>query len=415
MRTAGKANGPHPALAHFPVRDGEIHIGGIPLRRLALRVGRTPFYAYDRGLIAARVQALRAVLPAPIRLHYSVKANPMPALVTYLAALVDGLDVASSGELRLALDTGMQARHISFTGPGKSAGELEQAVAAGVVINIESERELATLSDICRRHGMSARVAVRVNPDFEVKTAGMKMGGGARQFGVDAAQVPALLAQLRAPAFEFVGLHIFAASQVLGGTLLAESLKQSYALACALADQAPQPLRSINLGGGFGIPYFPGEGALDLTPVARQLEEITADAAARFPDVQLHLELGRYLVGEAGVYVTRVIDKKHSRGRTFLVTDGGMNHHLAASGNLGQVIRRNYPVLLGGRMEQATLPEPVSVVGPLCSPLDMLADQVLLPEAEPGDLVVVLQSGAYGASASPGGFLSHSAVLEVLV
>jgi diaminopimelate decarboxylase len=415
MTSAAAIAVPHTAIAGFPVVGGEISIGGVALTRLAQRVGATPFFAYDRELISARVAMLRKVLPRAVRLHYSLKANPMPALVGHMAGSVDGFDVASAAELRTALNAGMRPEGISFSGPGKSDAELAQAVAAGICVNIESAREAAALMKASRDMGLAPRVAVRINPDFEVKASGMKMGGGAQQFGIDADQVPALLAEIADGGLDWLGLQIFAASQNLRGELIAQALRQSYALAVQLAAHGRKPLRSLNLGGGFGIPYFPGEQPLDLAPIAAELAEIANDAASRFPQAQLNLELGRYLVGEAGVYVARVVDKKISRGQVFLVLDGGMNHHLAASGNLGQVIRRNYPVVIGARMDQAHNVRPVSIVGPLCTPLDRLADQVPLPEAEVGDLVVVLQSGAYGASASPSAFLGHPPALEVLV
>ena len=173
-------------------------------------------------------------------------------------------------------------------------------------------------------------------------------------------------------------------------------------------------MRSLNLGGGFGIPYFPGEQRLDLAPIADNLQRLRERAARDLPAATIVLELGRYLVGEAGVYVTRILDRKESRGKVFLVTDGGLNHHLSASGNFGQVIRKNYPVAIGNRQGDAALEE-ATVVGPLCTPLDLLADRMTLPVAQAGDLVVVFQSGAYGASASPQAFLGHAACTEVLV
>lgn len=413
MTSAAAIPAPHSAIAGFPVVGGEISIGGIALRRLAQRVGATPFFAYDRAAISARVAMLRDRLPRTVRLHYSLKANPMPALVGHMAGLVDGFDVASAAELRAALNAGMRPEGISFSGPGKSDAELAQAAAAGICVNVESRREIGVLMKASHDMGLRPRVALRINPDFEVKASGMKMGGGAQQFGVDADQVPALLAEIAGVGLEWLGLQVFAASQNLRGELIAQALRQSYALALQLAEG--KPLRSLNLGGGFGIPYFPGEQPLDLAPIAAAMAEIAGDAASRFPQAQLILELGRYLVGEAGVYVARVVDKKTSRGQVFLVLDGGMNHHLAASGNLGQVIRRNYPVVIGTRMDQARDVRPTSIVGPLCTPLDRLADQAPLPDAEVGDLVVVLQSGAYGASASPSAFLGHPPALEVLV
>ncbi len=406
----------HAPMDRFAVRDGELQVGGLPLSRLAARVGQTPFYAYDRQLLTQRVGELRAALPATLKLHYAMKANPMPALVGHLAGLVDGIDVASGGELRIALDSGADPREISFAGPGKQAGELRQAVAAGVLINLESFREVALLAGIGRELGLPARVAVRVNPDFELKSSGMKMGGGPKQFGVDAEQVPALLAEIRraGDALAFEGFHLFAGSQNLRPEAIVEAQCKSYALALRLAADAPAPVRTLNLGGGFGIPYFPGEQRLDLAPIGTNLADIAGRAARELPQAALVIELGRYLVGEAGIYVARVLDRKISRGQVFLVTDGGLHQHLAASGNFGQVIRKNYPVAIGTRM-QAPRSETASVVGPLCTPLDLLAERMPLPEAYPGDLVVVFQSGAYGPSASPQAFLGHPPPVEVLV
>lgn len=404
----------HTPMTQFQTAGNELLINGQPLSRLSARVGQTPYYAYDRSLLSARVAALRAALPAAVQLHYAMKANPMPALVAHMAGLVDGIDVASGGELLVALDAGAKPQDISFAGPGKTERELAQAVAAGILINVESFREVPLLADIQQRLGLPARVAVRVNPDFELKSSGMKMGGGPKQFGVDAEEVPRLLQEIQAATLAFEGFHLFAGSQNLKSEAIIEAQQKSYALASRLAEHAPAPLRFLNLGGGFGIPYFPGEAPLDLTPIAANLHELAARAAEDFPAAQLVIELGRYLVGEAGVYVARVLDKKISRGQTYLITDGGLHHHLSASGNFGQVIRKNYPVAIGNRMDSQAL-ESVSIVGPLCTPLDTLAERMSLPVAQPGDLVVIYQSGAYGASASPQRFLGHPAVVEVLV
>ncbi|WP_407281112.1 pyridoxal-dependent decarboxylase, exosortase A system-associated [Aromatoleum evansii] len=401
-------------MTQFPIRDGELIVGGVPLTRLAARVGQTPFYAYDRQLLDARVGELREALPDAIDLHYAVKANPMPALVGVMAELVDGLDVASAGELRIALDAGCPPADISFAGPGKRDTELEQAVAAGVLLNVESAGELRRLADISARLGWPARVALRVNPDFELKSSGMKMGGGPKPFGVDAEAVPELLAEVGCLGLSFEGFHLFAGSQNLRAEAIVEAQQKSFELALRLADAAPSPVRVLNLGGGFGIPYFPGETRLDLGPIGANLAEIAHAAQSRMPDANLVIELGRYLVGEAGIYVSRVVDRKVSRGQVFLVCDGGLHHHLSASGNFGQVIRKNYPTAIGNRAD-ATATTVTTAVGPLCTPLDLLAERMPLPDAQVGDLVVIFQSGAYGASASPQAFLGHPAVVEVLV
>jgi diaminopimelate decarboxylase len=379
----------HASTDQFPVQGNELLVGGIPLTRLAARVGQTPYYAYDRALLTRRVADLRAALPAGIKLHYAMKANPMPAVVNHMARLVDGIDVASALELNVALDSGADPHEISFAGPGKGDDELRKAVASGILINIESFREVGVLAAIQRETGWTARVAVRVNPDFELKSSGMKMSGGPKQFGVDAEQVPELLAEIGKAGLAFEGFHLFAGSQNLRPEAIVEAQRKCFELALRLSEAAPSPVRFLNLGGGFGIPYFPGEQRIDLSSIGANLAAIQQEAREKLPQAEIVIELGRYFVGEAGVYVCRIVDRKVSRGHTFLVTNGGLHHHLSASGNFGQVIRKNYPVAIGDRMN--------------------------LPEAGPGDLVVVFQSGAYGASASPRGFLSHPDLVEVLV
>ncbi len=390
-------------------------IGGVALERLSARVGSTPFFAYDRALISERMELLRAVLPAGIDLSYAVKANPMPAVVGHLRGLVDSFDVASAAEMLVALDTGMPAGRVSFAGPGKTPAELSQAVAAGVTIELESRTEAERVTLIGERLGVRPRVAIRVNPDFQVKRSGMRMGGGPQQFGVDAEQVPALLGELEHAGLELLGFHIFAGSQNLDAEILCDAQRKTVELALRLADSAPSPVRYLNLGGGFGIPYFDRDHSLDVDAIGANLRQLLDEQIRpRLDGARVVIELGRYIVGEAGFYVTRVVDKKQSRGKTFLVVDGGMHHQLAASGNFGQTIRRNFPIAIAnGRDDGST--ETVSVVGCLCTPLDLLADNVPLPSADVGDLVVLFQAGAYGLTASPTAFLSHPAPAEVLV
>ncbi len=382
--------------------------------QLAARVGQTPFYAYDRRLIDQRVAWLRRILPPTLKLHYAIKANPMPALVQHLARQVDGLDVASLGEMQVALDAGMNAAHISFAGPGKRPVELAAAIAAGITLHLESPRELEIVARLGAEQGRQPRVAVRVNPDFELKTSGMKMGGGSKPFGVDAEQVPALLRRIGALGLDFQGFHLFTGSQNLRAEAIIEAHDRIFELALRLADDAPGRVWLLNIGGGFGIPYFPGDQPLNVQPIAANLQRWLPVMADRWPEAEVVLELGRYLVGEAGIYVAEVVDRKVSRGQTFLITNGGLHQHLAASGNFGQVIRKNYPVVVGNRVTGAER-EVVTVVGPLCTPLDVLADRMELAKTEIGDLIVVFQSGAYGLTASPIAFLSHPPCREVLV
>lgn len=401
--------------AGFGTVAGELAIGGIGLTRLAARIGSTPFFAYDRSLITERVELLRQALPPSVRLHYAIKANPMPAVVQHLAGLVDGLDVASAGELAVALDTGIRPDRIGFAGPGKAPDEIERAVAAGITLELESETEAHRVADAGGRLGCRPRVAVRVNPDFAVRGSGMRMGGGPQQFGVDAERVPDLLGLIAALDLDLTGFHVFAGSQNLNAEILCEAQRRTVELIITLAEHTSTPIRYLNLGGGFGIPYTERDRPLDLAAVAANLAELVdGPIAARLPEARPVLELGRYLVGESGVYVTRVLDRKLSRGEQFLVVDGGMHHQLAASGNLGQVIRRNYPVAVGNKLTEPPA-ELSTVVGRLCTPLDLLADKVSLPTTAIGDLFVIFQAGAYGLTASPTGFLGHPAPAEALI
>jgi diaminopimelate decarboxylase len=408
-----------PRLTHAPILaltvvNDELIIGDMTVDQLAVFAGRTPFYAYSRDAISKRIADLRHLLPEEVSLHYAIKANPMDAVVGHIAGLVDGLDVASIGELHTAVASGVDANEISFAGPGKSDVELASAIAAGVTLNLESPTELERAAVQSEKLGIKAKVAIRVNPDFELKSSGMKMAGGAKQFGVDAEQVPKALKRLRDLGLYFRGFQIFSGSQNLRAESLVETQSATFALAYRLAEHAPGPVEMLNIGGGFGIPYFPGDLPLTIEPIGENLTGLLTECKSRLSDAEVVIELGRYLVAEAGVYVCRVLDRKVSRGHTFVVTDGGLHHHLAATGNFGQVIRKNYPLVNPNHVYQGPR-ETVSVVGPLCTPLDLLGDKMELGVAEVGEFIAVLQSGAYGYTASPHGFLSHPAPIEVFV
>ncbi|WP_421862655.1 pyridoxal-dependent decarboxylase, exosortase A system-associated [Motiliproteus sp.] len=395
-------------------RNGAPLVNGHSLQQVAAIAGQTPYYAYDRSRINETVANLRAALPDAIKLHYAIKANPMPAVVNHLAGLMDGLDVASQRELRVALATGTEPAEISFAGPGKSPEEISASVAAGIVVNCESMQQIRQTADAATRLGQQARLALRVNPAFELKASGMKMTGGAKPFGIDTEQLTEAIALARENGIEPEGLHLFTGSQNLKPEAICEAHSGVMQLAAELIEQHQLALRFVNIGGGLGIPYFPGEKPLELASVADNLRTELASFQAIAPDTEIVMELGRYLVGEAGLYVCQVIDKKVSRGTTYLVTNGGLHHHLSNSGNFGQVIRKNYPVeAIPANPSGET--ELVTVVGPLCTPLDIVADKVELPRCEVGDLILVRQSGAYGFSASPQGFLSHPEVVEVFL
>ena len=374
----------------------------------------SPLFVYDGALIAARVAQLRAALPGRLGLHYAMKANPFGPVLRHMAGLVDGFDIASGGELMMAEAAGVPAERISFAGPGKRDADLEAAIARGVTLNLESAREAERALAIAERLGRAPRLAIRVNPDFDLKGSGMKMGGGAKPFGVDAAMVPALAKRIIASGAQWRGFHIYAGSQTLDAAAIAEMQAATLALAARLAEESGAVLPACNLGGGFGIPYFPGDVPLDLEAVGAALSEQLSRLPDALAETAFCIELGRYLVGEAGVYLTRIIDRKESHGEVFLVTDGGLHHQLAASGNFGTVVRRNYPSAIATKFA-APVEEEASLVGCLCTPLDRLADKGGFPCAEEGDLVAVFCAGAYGASASPVHFLGHGPAAELLV
>ena len=308
----------------------------------------------------------------------------------------------------------MPAARISFAGPGKRDEELRAAISAGVTLNLESEAEARRALAIAQRNGVTPRLAIRVNPDFELRGSGMKMGGGAKPFGLDAERVSALAREVIAAGAEWRGLHIFTGSQALDAEAIIETQANVLALAAELADEIGAPLPHLNMGGGFGIPYFNGDAPLDVTAVGAALGERFAALPDVLASTEFAIELGRYLVGEAGVYLARIVDRKLSHGTVYLIADGGLHHQLAASGNFGTVVRRNYPAAIASKFG-AEPSEEANIVGCLCTPLDRLADQAMLPHADVGDLVAIFCAGAYGASASPSAFLGQGPAREILV
>jgi len=404
----------HTQMNQFPIINDSIIVGGLSIPSLAERAEQTPFYAYDKQVIQNQIDQFRQYIPSRFKLHYAIKANPMPDLLDFLSSRVDGFDVSSCAEMQLAVSTKINPNTISFAGPGKTSNELGAAIAAGVTINIESEAELNRAIKEADRHNKRARIAIRINPDFELKASGMKMAGGPKPFGVDAERVPELLNVIDKLEVDFVGLHIFSGSQNLNTEYIIDAQQKTFTLIEKLAQQSPMPIKSVNIGGGFGIPYFPGEHWLDLAPIGNNLQGLLDQLPTLLSDTEFVMELGRFLVGPAGIYVTKIIERKISRGTSFLITDGGLHHHLAASGNLGQVIRKNFPVVIGNKMN-ASETERCSVVGRLCTPLDLLANDMTLSKADEGDFVVIYQSGAYGLTASPIKFLSHPLPVELLI
>ena len=395
--------------------DGMMRIGGQRVDALITGAGDTPLFVYDMALVAETIGALRAAMPDQLGIHYAVKANPHPAFLRNVRPLVSGFDVASAGEMTRALEAGMPADAISFAGPGKRDRELEAAIAAGVTLNLESEGEARRALAIGERLGKTPQLAVRVNPDFDLKGSGMRMGGGAKPFGVDAARVPALVREILAAGADWRGLHIFAGSQALDPEAIAETQGATVMLATRIADEAGAQPPVVNLGGGFGVPYFAGDVPLDIKRVGDALEQTFLNSSlAVLGETHFCIELGRYIAAQCGVYLTRVVDVKDSHGERFAVVDGGLHHQLAASGNFGTVIRRNYPIAVANKYVAAPT-EITSVVGCLCTPMDRLGDQVLLPAIAVGDMIALFMAGAYGASASPAAFLGHPPAQEIVL
>lgn len=402
---------------HFPGSACDLVVGGVPIGEIAERFG-TPLFVYDGGVLARKWDVLRSTLPPSYDIYYSVKANPNGAIVEFFVKRGAGLEVASGGELLRALAAGCAAERILFAGPGKTEAELELALSRGIgEIHVESPVEVRRIARVAGRVGLRARIALRVNPASEVQGGAMRMGGKAAPFGIDEEKLEEVVdLVLKEPLLDLRGAHLFTGTQILDHTVLIAQYRRGLEIGARIAERTGRPLDSLDFGGGLGIPYFDGETDLDMGKLGEELRGLMAGVAGDgcFVGTRFVVEPGRYLVGESGVYLVRINDVKVSRGKTFYIVDGGMNHHLAASGNLGQVIKRNFPMVVVNRLDGGATRK-VDVVGPLCTPLDTLAREISLPVAEVGDLIGILQSGAYGLTASPVWFLSHGVPAEVLV
>ena len=404
----------HAPMNQFEIDESQLLLGGKSLDQISTMLDKEVFYAYDKEVVKKQIDKFHQHIPSEIKLHYAIKANPYPPLVHAMKDWVEGFDVASQKEMLIAIQAGMPVNDISFAGPSKQEGEIRAAVSAGITLHIESELELERAIAIGEQIGVKPSVAFRVNPAFELKASGMKMGGGPKQFGIDEERLFEILPDLDFDKMDFRGFHIFWGSQNLKQDAIIEAHNNTFALAHKLIEATPVPTRTVNIGGGLGIPYFPGEERLNLAPIGENLKHLLGQYQ-KMAEIELIIELGRFLVAEAGIYASRITDKKVSRGHTFLMTNGGLHHHLSNSGNFGQVIRKNYPVAIGNKMSDEHQVEQVTAVGPLCTPLDTLADKMHLADPQLGDWLVVFQSGAYGPTASPQDFLGHPHVTEILV
>jgi diaminopimelate decarboxylase len=401
---------------HFPSCNGDLLIGGVTAGTLAEQFG-TPLFVYDQSIMERKWKVLRSIFPG-FDIHYSVKANPNLNVLAFFLAQGAGLEIASAGELYQAREAGCPAHRMVFAGPGKTPAEIHHALCDGVgELHAESLVELEKIATVAEHLGQRAPVAVRINPEADVQGGAMRMGGKPAPFGIDEELLDSALdVLLSRHSLEFRGIHLFAGTQILDAQVLLAQYRKGVEVAKRVVARTGKPLHSLDFGGGLGVPYFSNEHPLNAEELSAGVAELEETIASDpdFAGTRRVIEPGRYLIAEAGVYLSRVLDVKQSRGKKFAILDGGMNHHLAASGNLGQTIKRNFPIAVANKRDEPE-GDPIEIVGPLCTPLDTLGRAVTLPTVEVGDLIAVFQSGAYARTASPLGFLSHPSPPEVMV
>jgi diaminopimelate decarboxylase len=394
--------------------DGQLLIGGVAAEEIVAEAGGTPVFAYDNNIVGGQIAQLRAAMPDGLAIYYSVTANPYEPLLNFIGRYVEGFRVVSKGELERLKRAELAGIPMTFAGPGKRDDELEAGIAAGATISIESEGEARRTILAGEKVGIRPKVEVRVNPPFAIENGRVTMGARPNPFGIDAECVPPVVRGLIEAGVDWRGLHIFAAAQCLDASALIDAHKAIIACAGEIADELGIPLPELNLGGGFDVPCFAGEEPLDVYKMAAALHETLCSGPELLATTRLSLELGRWLVAESGVYLSRVIDRTESCGETFLTTDGGGHHLLRATGCLLERNRGNYPIAVANRFS-APNDEQVTVAGCLATPFDVLGDEVMLPHAEPGDLIAIFCAGAYGLSASPQAWESRPPAREILV
>ncbi|MBY7739005.1 type III PLP-dependent enzyme [Paenibacillus polymyxa] len=378
----------------------------------------TPFYYYDGDALHAHVSSLLARLHPAVRVHYALKANGNVALAGLLRSLGCGVEIASAGEMFVAMEAGYAAEDVLYAGPGKTVAELREAIACGIgCIHVESVRELCLLEDIAAQTGVFVRAAVRINPDNDLSGATIKMGGVPRPFGVDEGQLDHFFKVLEdCPHVYFQGIQVYTGTQMLKADQILASFANTLQLAERVQAQYGVAMHTVNLGGGFGVPYFAHEQPLDMDHVIDGLNALAEQTRSSMPGVRLIIESGRYLVAQSGMYVCRALYTKESKGEKFVVADGGMNHYVSATFR-GRRLRDNYPVRIMRRQvgeEVSTALETVSIVGPLCTPEDCIVKKAELPPIREGDYIAFPNAGAYGLSYSPLYFLGHATPAELL-
>lgn len=386
------------------------------LLQAAQRFG-TPLYVYDFDAIASRMLTLRSLFDPRVKLFYAVKANSNRHLLAKLKPLVDGLDVSSGGEIRQALLADYRGGDLSFAGPGKTSGEIALALHHDCgSLSIESTDDLTRVIETCRKTGLPANISLRINPLTPVKEFAVKMGGQPTPFGVDEEEAAGIIAAIKQndDRLNFCGFHIYAGTQCLkieGLTRNIANVLQVVEKLCRENELAPA---RINFGGGLGVPYFSTDADFDLAKFADFVNRAVVEYAGRQSQaIDFILELGRYIVGPFGYYLSRVLALKESRGRKFVILDGGMHHNLPPSGNFGQIISKNYAIQ--NLSKPAAAKDKVDIVGCLCTTLDRLANRIEIESPAVGDVLAVKNSGAYGLTASPVYFLGHETPAEVMI
>ncbi|MGN6059443.1 MAG: pyridoxal-dependent decarboxylase, exosortase A system-associated [Sphingomicrobium sp.] len=408
-----KPTGPIPP--HFSANEaGELLIGGLPVEELIAEAGGTPLFVYDNNIVGGQIAALRAAMPDGLAIYYSVSANPYEPLLNFIGRYVEGFRVVSRGELEHLKRAGLAGIGMTFAGPGKGNDELEAGIAAGATISVESEGEARRAIEAGERVGIQPRLAVRVNPPFSIDEGRFSIGARPSPFGVDAERVPSLVEGLIEAGVDWRGLHIFAAAQSLDDDSLIEAHRAIIACAGEIAHTLGIPLPELNLGGGFDVPRFAGEKPIDVYRMATALHDTVCNGPELLATTRLSLELGRWLVAECGVYLTRILDRTESCGETFLTTDGGGQHLLGATGCLWERGHGNFPIAVANRFS-APAEEQVTVTGCLATPHDSLGNEVMLPRAEPGDVIAIFCAGAYGLTASPQAWESRPPAREMMV
>ncbi len=391
-------------------------MGGVAITTIVGKHG-TPMYVYDGDMLCSRYDALTSAFPS-FEIFYSMKANPSLALVGLLRQIGAGSEIASGGELFLAKELGHDPLDIVFAGPGKTDRELEDAIISGIyAINVESLRELERVGRIAKLIGIPARVALRINTTVGLSKSGggsagplhERMAGGPSKFGIDEEKLDALTEHWDKRAVEIVGIHVYTASQILDADEIVENARRTVAVAEHVEGIIGEPLVAIDFGAGFGVPHYEEEVPLDLPALGASVEDVFKPFSER-KNMRLLLELGRYLVSECGVFVTRVIELKESRGERFVITDGGINQFVRPV-----LMKVKHEARVISRLCTAT-PTVAKLSGPLCTPIDITSEQIQVPEdIALDDLVGIFNAGAYGFSMSPQLFLSHPSPVEVLV